>query len=786
MKGYIFIALLCAFSASLWSQQRPDDKVLTYAAYNKSLKIVLNDLSKLSGTNIVYSESRIPSDKIINISAKDEKLGSILIVIFKDLHISYQIVGNQIVIVKNKSPLQMGDIRLFGYIRDKSSGEFLIGANIFLHDKSRGASTNAFGFFSFQVPKQELRIHFSYLGYESTILDLYALKDTMMYIQLNPDGLLNEIVILDDLLEEEHETTASQQNLHIDKIRASNHLAGEADLFRYISTQAGVTTAAEGVGGLNVRGGSADQNLVLLDGVPLYNTGHAMGIFSVFNSDAVKNASFYKGGIPARYAGRLSSVIDVHTRDGNFKKLSGEATLSTIAFKGSLEGPIIKDKSSFILSYRRTFMDVWVKELTKSQNKSKNLNGSANYFFSDFNAKINFRLGKNTRINFQTLYSGDDFSNFTGVADDLLRDEHTRSIAWGNQLYSLKLNHQLGKSWFSNTTVYNTKYKFKNFKNNLYEYSSGIETVTAFDASIFESNISETGIKQEFDWMASRAHSIKIGGNVQFRVFSPLITSVNETDFEPRITVLSQDKLRSLYEKSLVKGDEYNVYAEDLIELGDGVSVNVGLNFSSLSNDNKQAHAAFQPRFALLADGENLHFKLGASRMQQYMHLLTNNGLGLPSDIWLPANDRLAPQKSWIFSTSFGYRLNSGLRFGMDVYYKTLESISSFKEGGDIDINDSREWQNSIPFGDGYAYGLETYIDKVVGKTLFGINYTYSISDRRFPDLNSGEIFPFGLNRTQSLKCSFTYRLSEFSEFLVNWAYMSGNYYSQPIDVSIP
>lgn len=202
------------------------------------------------------------------------------------------------------------------------------------------------------------------------------------------------------------------------------------------------------------------------------------------------------------------------------------------------------------------------------------------------------------------------------------------------------------------------------------------------------------------------------------------------------------------------------------------------------ANNNKN-YSALQPRIALLADGDHLHFKLGASRMVQYMHLLTNNGLGFPSDVWLPVSDIIAPQKSWIFNTSFGYRYNSGLRFGMEVYFKTMEEISTNKEGIGLDIGQGTDWESEVPVGDGYAYGLESYVEKVLGKTLFSLNYTYSISDRRFADLNNGQKFPFGLNRDHSLKFSLTYRLSQFSEFLLNWSYMSGNYYSQPINATI-
>ncbi|MBP6695728.1 MAG: carboxypeptidase-like regulatory domain-containing protein, partial [Saprospiraceae bacterium] len=287
-KNVSYVILFLCITNVVFGQTQPDAVVISYSAYQKPLNIVLKDLSSVSGVNIIFSDSRIPSEKKININAKNEKVGSILIVILDDFDLTYQIVGNQLVIVKNESKYNLGEVRIYGKVRDKISGEYLIGANVFQHDRERGSSTNETGNYSLKVNKQRHRIHFSYLGYKSHIIEFNALKDTMMNISLNPDGLLNEIVIMDDLIEEVHEQTANQQNLHIDKIRSSNHLAGEADLFRYLASQPGISTAAEGIGGLNVRGGSADQNLVLLDDVPVYNTGHALGIFSVFNSDAIK------------------------------------------------------------------------------------------------------------------------------------------------------------------------------------------------------------------------------------------------------------------------------------------------------------------------------------------------------------------------------------------------------------------------------------------------------------------------------------------------------------------
>ena len=784
MYRIFFILLIFSQCHLVFGQTRPDTKVITYSAFKKPLGIVLKDLASISGVNLVYSESRIPADASVSIFAKGESIGSILTVILDGFGLTYQLVGNQLVLVRNESKDIKGEVRIYGHIRDKVSGEYLIGANIFQHDNVRGTTTNESGNYSFKIEKQRHRIHFSYLGYKSEIIDIYTLRDSMINIALQPDGLLNEIVIMDDLIEEEHEQTANQQNLHIDKIRSSNHLGGEADLFRYLGTQPGISTAAEGIGGLNVRGGSADQNLVLLDDVPVYNTGHALGIFSVFNSNAIKSISLYKGGIPARYAGRLSSVIDVHTRDGNFKKLSGDLSLSTIAFNGTLEGPIIKDRGSFLISYRRTFMDIWIKEFTKYQNKEKNKVGSSNYFFSDLNAKVNFRLDSKTRVLLQALSSKDDYSSFSAAKPEELRDENSTALNWGNSLYSLRLQRQWGKSLFSRTVLYQTGYNFESFRNKIFESRITTNKDLIFDASLYESEIKETGLKHDFDWMLSHNHRIKAGVNYQDRIFNPLAIKVSENDFTSLLKDPSINVLKSLKARPLIKGQELNIFVEDNIGLGDGVSVNAGINYSIVKSNSSNKYDAIQPRLALLADGEHLHFKVGMARMQQYMHLLSNNGLGLPSDVWLPSSNILEPQKSWIFNSSFGYRLNSGWRVGADVYYKSFDNISSYKEGGQLDISSGTEWETEIPVGKGYAYGLETYVEKVFGATLFNINYTYSVSDRIFADLNNGNQFPFNLNRNHSVKLSFTYRISQFSEFLVNWSYQSGNFYSKPINVT--
>jgi hypothetical protein len=781
VRNQVLTLAFVLFQVVALSQARPDHKVISYTCYDRNLVQVLKDLAAISGVNIIYSESRLPNkQKNFTINAKQEKLGDILHLSLKQNQLSYQIVGNQLVVIKLKEAQENSEFVIYGHIRDRKSGEYLVGANVFLHDNSRGTFTNHKGFYSLKVKREPIRLHFTYLGFKPEIRDIDISKDTLVNMSLVPDGLLNEIVILDNLLDEEKENTASVQFLHIDKIRSSNHLGGEPDLFRYLGMQVGVSSAADGVGGINVRGGSADQNLVLLDGVPIYNTGHALGLFSVLDANAIKNASFYKGGIPARYGGRLSSVIDVQTKDGNYNRFSGEATVSTIAAKASLEGPIMRDKGSFIISYRRTFMDVWLKEITKSQFNAKGFNGATLYAFNDFSSKLNFRLGKHTRLHFNYLQSGDAFDQYSIQKEGRPREEKFRNITWGNRLFSLKWDQMLRKNMYLSTSLYQTQYHFRNYSSDL-----NFKNKVIFDASLQDSGIKENGIKTEWDWLVSSKHTIKMGGGLFDRRFNPLALQVNEATFKDSLQDISEQVVRSLHNVDHLRNQEVQVFAEDNLNLGMGVQLNAGLNYTFTQSSDGAKNQMLQPRVSLLASSDALYFKAGASRMMQSVHLLNTNSTGFFSEMWLPITKDLPAQKSWLFNSAIGYKDNNGYKCGLEVYFKLFDGLTMLKEGSVFEISDSRSWENQLPKGGGYAYGLEIYLEKVTGKTLFNINYSYAISDRTFDDINIGRRFSFDFNRVHNVKAAFTYRISEFSEFVLNWSYLSGNPYSSPINVTI-
>ncbi|MFZ1702978.1 MAG: TonB-dependent receptor [Saprospiraceae bacterium] len=764
----------------------PDEQLVSYTCYNKSLRLVLKDLASQANVSIVYSESRLPAEKLITLKAINEKLGDILTVALRDIDFKYELVGNQIVIVKTNLQNLNNYYTISGYIRDIQSKEYLISAAAYLQDQSIGTYTNEYGFFSLRLPRATNRIQFSYLGYRNHAFDFYLDKDTLVEILLSPEQMvLNEVLVFEHTETYSNENPSNQFLLPINKINKGNHLMGEADAFRFVSMLPGVTSGADGVGGLNVRGGSYDQNLTLLDGIPLYNTGHALGIFSIFNASAIKNVQLIKGAFPARYGGRLSSVLDIQTKDGNMEKTSGEVSMSLIALKAGIEGPIIKNKLSYHLSVRRTFLDIWVKELARFIGQESGTQSSANYFFYDFNGKVNWRINQKNRIIFNAYNGRDAFNSASSYDSEQVRDQNVSDLGWGNRMFSLRWSSQWNDQLFSKATVYSTRYEVQSFKNYSFYQASISDTLQDYWANLFDSSIDEMGCKYEFDWIPSHPHYVKFGLGYYKRNFAPGTVSLNKTNNPELINTplsLSQLEQRLKYSESIL--NEWQAYVEDDWTVNEFVQIQGGVHVSSLQWDRQsKPYLSIQPRIGFMAKNESLIFKLGLSKMMQYVHLLSNNGLGLPTDIWIGANDELPPQTSWLYNTSLKYTTKSGIQFGIEMYYKQFQNLSSFKEGEPIDIQQGINWAETVPTGRGEAFGTELFFEKNTGKANIMASYTYSISNRLFSELNVGNVFPFSLNRIHNVKFNFYRKLSDFSEFSLNWTYATGNFYSRPDNV---
>lgn len=788
LKRILFFLILYFFAPTLYGQSTlVDEVVISYASKNKPLSLVLNELSDKSGVNIVFSERRIPSNSKVSISAIRQPLGIILKAILSKRKCQYDIIGDEIVVSRVSFRDLNRKLTISGYLSDQKSGELLVGANVFLFDKSKGTQTNEYGFYSLTLPKGTKRMYYSYLGYKQVVEEFYLDEDTLINKELIPDVQLNEITILDDVENQEEPQAVSQSKLNLDRIRTASSLLGEADVIRLVGMMPGVDSGADGLGGMNVRGGSADQNLVLLDGVPIYSPGHALGIFSVFNSNIIKNATLIKGNIPARYGGRLSSVLDVRTREGNNKKLSGDITLSALAIKGSIEGPIGSKGSSYIFSARRTLLDFYIKSITKFQNESNGNTGFSNYNFMDLNGKVNIKLNKNHTLYLSSFFGQDNFETnkdeitIEASTQNIYRSKTNLNWDWGNRVFSAKLVSQYSKKSFGRLTAYYTAFDFDSFELDDFITTTSDSTRRVYKAGYFKSAIKDLGLKYDFDYIANPSNLVRFGVGAIRHDFSPGLVAVNNSD---NLVGINDTITPTLVESQIIdtklKGNELYGYIEDEISLGYGTTINVGAHVNYTFTNNK-SYFNIQPRIALLAKWDNAFFKAGLTRMNQYLHLLSSNGLGLPTDVWLPSTDNLGPEKSWIATAGVGYFNSSGFRFGIEGYYKLFDDLTTYNEGGLTKISAGDNWEEILPIGKGKAYGIEVHFDHIIGRTTWNSNYTLAFSDREFEDLNiDGSPFPFRYNRRHNIKLGFLHKITNNTEFTLNWNLSSGNPITEP------
>lgn len=768
-------------------QSLPDEVIVSYTAAKKPLPTVLDELADRSGVNIVYSANRLPRRRTVTIQAQNERLGSLLTVILSKFKYTYKIVGGQIVIVRDDYRNVEQDITISGYVRDSLSGEPLVLASIFLYDQSKGTETNEYGFFSFTLPKGNQRVYFSYLGYEQKAINYRIKKDSSLIVELVPDLQLNEIIILEDDDIEANQNTIDEERVNFDQMQSMASLGGEADIVRLGNMMPGVSSGSDGLGGLNVRGGSADQNLVLLDGVPLYNVGHALGLFSVFNSNVIKSASLIKGGIPARYGGRLSSVLDVRTREGNTKQMAGSVSMSLIALKASLEGPIGSGGSSYLVTARRTFADPWLKAVSQYQNELNDNEGETNYFFYDLNAKLNFQLGKRNKIMLSSYAGKDDFTrDVTSFRTEPVKVKELDDVKWnwGNRMSILRFNSQLSTKLFAKASAYYTEFDFSSFDHNRYETELSIDSTSLiYQAKSYVSNINDIGLKLDFDYVPTPIHFIKFGLGAIQHEFDPGLTAVTQKDGLVGLDqALQKEQVEALIDRPKLNGNELSVYVEDQMTFNYHTMLNVGVHASYITADNN-SYISIQPRISTMLRTDALYWKGSWSRMNQYLHLISNNGLGLPAEVWLPSTDRLRPQECDIFSSKVGYYIKGGMQIGAEAYYKLFRDLSTFNEGAAIDINVGSDWQSKVPVGSGKAYGLEFFFNKESGKTTWMSNYTFGRSTRLFNQLNNGREYNHKFSLDHSAKFSFRHRLTDNAEFTLNYLYSTGARVTTPSGV---
>jgi len=659
-----------------------------------------------------------------------------------------------------------GKFTLSGYVKDSLSGETLIGATIAVDGKTRGVNTNQYGFYSLTLDAGTHMLTVSYAGYQPAQYRIELNRDDQLNFSLLPRGVLQEVVVYSRRRDGNIKNAQMGKiDLSMSQIKSVPVIFGEVDVLKAIQMLPGIRNTGEGNTGLYVRGGGPDQNLIMLDDAIVYNTGHLFGFFSIFNSDAIKNVSLIKGGMPAQYGGRLSSVVDVSMKEGNLKKFQVDGGIGAIASRISVEGPIKKDTASFIVSARRTYVDVLIKPFIS---RKSDFYGSG-YYFYDLNTKFNYRISKRDRI-YLSGYFGRDVFNFNNSARSF-----NANIPWGNTTASFRWNHEYSKKLFSNATLVYNDYYFT---------FAGIQNDFAIKLS---SGIRDLNAKVDFDYFLSPKHRFAFGTLYTYHRFRPNVVSGSQgsTRFDPNN-----------------EGNKYALegawYAQHEWEWTDALKISTGLRYSTFRqigpyklyeedvNGNKldstvykrgsviRTYGGLEPRLTVryaLDDATSL--KASVTRNLQYIHLVSNAGTTLPTDLWVPSTYRVRPQISWMYAAGiFKNFLDNSIEASVEGYYKDMRNQIEYREGY---VQGLRDPEKDFVFGRGWSYGSELFINKIRGRFTGWIGYTLSWTWRQFPDLNQGERYPAKFDRRHDLSVVASYEINKKWKLSGDFVYASGN-----------
>lgn len=664
---------------------------------------------------------------------------------------------------------------LSGYVEDAASGEKLIGAVLYEPTLQKGATTNRYGFFSLTLPAGPLQVIVFHIGYQSDTLATRLDRDLQLNIALQPTPLEMGAVEVEaerlDPIQEQSQMSVVQ--VPVRQIKNAPVLMGEVDVLKTLQLLPGVQSGAEGMSGLYVRGGSPDQNLLLLDGAPVYNASHLFGFFSVFNANAIKNVQLTKAGFPARYGGRLSSVLEVDMKDGNMKTFEGEGSVGLIASQLTLQGPLRQDRTSFIVSARRTYIDLLIRPFLRSNNKG-------GYHFYDLNAKLNHIFSPNSRV-FLNMYGGDDLF-WSDIEEEDSGDNYREKDAiaanfgWGNITSTLRWNYLFSNQLFGNLTAIYSRYQLSTAVDNRSTKTLDGERETDTLRLRYRSGIRDWGLKLDFDYIPNPNHYIRFGGSGTLHTYSPGAAQikVNPADGAPEDTTLAAQVTDAL---------EYSLYGEDDVHLTDRLKANVGLHTSGfLVND--EFYTSLQPRvstrYLLPSDWA---VKASYALMRQYIHLLSNSTVGLPTDLWLPATERVRPQRSRQFGVGLARQFKDQYEFSLEGYYKTMTDLIEYREGASflVGFGENEDWQDKVEIGRGWSYGAELFVQKKRGRTTGWIGYTLSWTKRRFEGLNQGHAFPYRYDRRHDLALVLSHQLKQSTSFSLTWVYGTGNAATLPV-----
>ena len=776
------VVMMMIFSLSGLQAQtnRVDEtRMVTLNMQKASVREILDEIQKQTGVTFSYESSLLSGLQKTTFRADDEALTDCLTRLFANLPVVYKMTGN--VVVLKRKPKQ---VTVSGFVRDKRSAESLIGASVYEAHSRVGTASNNFGFFSLTLPPGNITIRSSYIGYTSHQHILNGLeRDTVLTIELEPSASLQEVVITGQSNDKQSVLSTQMGALEINQqtIRSTPVMFGEADIIKTLQLTPGVSAGTEGTAGMYVRGGNVDENLFLIDGNPVYQINHIGGIFSAFNPEAISGMDFFKSGFPSRYGGRLSSVVDVHTKEGNMKEYHGSASIGLISGNLNFEGPIIKDRTSFNIGLRRTWLDVLSAPAVAIANKITKKDGTrlrARYAFHDLNLKVNHIFNDRSRM-YLSLYNGNDVlkggsTDFPDQdSDNNYNYDSDVSLRWGNIMATAGWTYVFNNRLFGKVSGVFTRYhsRLRNTEHDVVGNEGDEDYSDSFRENETNTGITDFGLRTSFDYLPASAHHIRFGGDYLVHRFHPEYNrSVAYEKNEETSVEIGQE-----FANDLLWGHEAGVYAEDDWTLSSAVRLNAGLRFS-LFNVQGKTYTGLEPRVSLrwLLD-DNLSFKASYSRMNQYVHLISNSFISLPTDAWMPVTRKLKPLISDQVSAGFYYNLNKEYNFSVEGYYKTLDNLLEYRDGHTFTPS-FVNWEDKLTAGEGSSYGAEFMVRKETGRTTCWVGYGLSWSDRQFDELNQGARYPARFDNRHKLNIVVMHKISPKVELSAAWSYASGNH----------
>lgn len=655
-----------------------------------------------------------------------------------------------------------------GYVKEAGTGELLPGVSIYSEKLGIGTSTNTFGFYSFTVEQDSLEITFASIGYLSQIKKILLKSDLELNIVLQSDvnELKEAVVTAESRKRVSSDVQMSVIDIPVKQVKQIPSLLGEKDVLKAIQLMPGVQSGSEGQSGLYVRGGGPDQNLIILDDAVVYNAQHLFGFFSIFNGDALRSIELYKGGFPARYSGRLSSVLEMNMKEGNREKVTGEMGIGVISSRGLIEGPLpkTKGKGSFLISGRRTYIDILTQPFILSATKG---NETAGYFFYDLNAKANYDFNGKDRI-FLSGYFGRDKFYYRERSEFY---DSKGQLGWGNGTGTLRWNHL-----FSNKVFANTSFIFSN-----YELAIKAEEKYAGDKFILQyfSGIMDLSLKYDVQYLPNPRHTVRTGFLATRHRFTPQAFVIKD-ELDPDLNLDSRTRTNAF---------EGGIYIEDIYKPDQRWQINPGFRWS-IFNVEGRTYNGFEPRFSVsYSFTSTLSAKGSYALMNQYIHLLSNTGVGLPTDLWVPATDRVLPQRSQQIAMGLAKDiLKPGLAITVEGYYKTMNNIIGYKPGAsylsidDDPLDDEQpDWQDNVTSGKGTSYGFEFLLQKKTGDFTGWIGYTLSWTELQFDELNFGKPFWARYDRRHDISIVLMHKISDHISVAGTWVYGTGNAITLPL-----